>query len=384
MPVINRIADFHDDMTTWRRELHTHPEIGFEEVWTSDFIAARLEEFGIEVDRGMAKTGVVGTLRNGDGPAIALRADMDALPLDEANDFGYRSQNPGRMHACGHDGHSTMLLGAARYLAETKRFKGTVHFVFQPAEESFAGGRKMVEDGLFKKFPVKGVYGMHNWPGLPFGQFGVISGPIMASADQFEITVKGRGVHAAMPHRGVDCVVVASQIVMALQTIASRTVDPIDSVVVSVGRFAAGDTFNILPDAAHLSGTVRTFSNAVRDTVEDTFRRIVDGVCAAHGTSAEIDYQRDYPPTVNHAAETEIAAAAAAKVVGEANVRRDIRPAMVSEDFSYMMEAVPGCYVWVGAGEQCAALHNPAFDFNDELLPVGASYWVTLAERELA
>ena len=384
MPVINRIADFHDDMTTWRRELHTHPEIGFEEVWTSDFIAARLEEFGIEVDRGMAKTGVVGTLRNGDGPAIALRADMDALPLDEANDFGHRSQNPGRMHACGHDGHSTMLLGAARYLAETRRFKGTVHFVFQPAEESFAGGRKMVEDGLFKKFPVKGVYGMHNWPGLPFGQFGVISGPIMASADQFEITVKGRGVHAAMPHRGVDCVVVASQIVMALQTIASRTVDPIDSVVVSVGRFAAGDTFNILPDAAHLSGTVRTFSNAVRDTVEDTFRRIVDGVCAAHGTSAEIDYQRDYPPTVNHAAETEIAAAAAAKVVGEANVRRDIRPAMVSEDFSYMMEAVPGCYVWVGAGEQCAALHNPAFDFNDELLPVGASYWVTLAERELA
>ena len=278
MPVINRIADFHDDMTAWRRELHTHPEIGFEEVWTSDFIAARLEEFGIEVDRGMAKTGVVGTLRNGEGPAIALRADMDALPLDEANDFGYRSQNPGRMHACGHDGHSTMLLGAARYLAETKRFKGTVHFVFQPAEESFAGGRKMVEDGLFKKFPVKGVYGMHNWPGLPFGQFGVISGPIMASADQFEITVRGRGVHAAMPHRGVDCVVVASQIVMALQTIASRTVDPIDSVVVSVGRFAAGDTFNILPDAAHLSGTVRTFSNAVRDTVEDTFRRIVDGV----------------------------------------------------------------------------------------------------------
>ena len=240
MPVINRIADFHDDMTAWRRELHTHPEIGFEEVWTSDFIAARLAEFGIEVDRGMAKTGVVGTLRNGDGPAIALRADMDALPLNEANDFAHRSQNPGRMHACGHDGHSTMLLGAARYLAETKRFKGTVHFVFQPAEESFAGGRKMVEDGLFRKFPVKGVYGMHNWPGLPFGQFGVISGPIMASADQFEITVKGQGVHAAMPHRGVDCVVVASQIVMALQTIASRTVDPIDSAVVSVGRFAAG------------------------------------------------------------------------------------------------------------------------------------------------
>ena len=384
MPVINRIADFHDDMTAWRRELHSHPEIGFEEVWTSDFIVARLAEFGIKVDRGMAKTGVVGTLRNGDGPAIALRADMDALPLDEANDFAHRSQNPGRMHACGHDGHSTMLLGAARYLAETKRFKGTVHFVFQPAEESFAGGRKMVEDGLFKKFPVKGVYGMHNWPGLPFGQFGVISGPIMASADQFEITVKGQGVHAAMPHRGVDCVVVASQIVMALQTIASRTVDPIDSAVVSVGRFAAGDTFNILPDAAHLSGTVRTFSNAVRDAVEDTFRRIVDGVCAAHGTSAEIDYQRDYPPTVNHAAETEIAAAAAAGVAGEANVRRDIRPAMVSEDFSFMMEAVPGCYVWVGAGEQCAALHNPAFDFNDELLPVGASYWATLVERELA
>lgn len=384
MPVINRIAAYHDDMIAWRHELHRHPELGYRETWTADFIAARLAEFGVEVDRGLAGTGVVGSLRNGAGPAVALRADMDALPLTEANDVEYRSQTEGQMHACGHDGHVTMLLGAARYLAETRRFKGTVHFVFQPAEESYAGGRRMVEDGLFRKFPVKGVYGMHNWPGMPFGEFGAVAGPVMASADQFDIVVKGKGVHAAMPHLGIDCIVVAAQIVTALQTIASRTVDPNDSVVVSVGKLVAGETSNILPAEAILSGTVRAFSKTVQDQAEDAIRRIVAGVCAANGTTAEIEYVRSYPPTVNHAAETAIAAAAAAKVVGPDKVRDDLRPSMGAEDFAYMLEAALGSYVWIGAGEDRAKLHNPRFDFNDDLLPIGASYWATLAEQELA
>ncbi len=386
MPIINRIAEFHDDMTAWRRDIHAHPETAYEEHRTSDIVAAKLAEFGVEVHRGLAGTGVVGTLRNGEGPAIGLRADMDALPFQEANDFAHASTNPGKTHACGHDGHTTMLLGAARYLAETKRFRGRVHFIFQPAEEMEGGGRKMVEDGLFDRFPMEQVYGMHNWPGNPAGHFALRPGPFMAASDTFEIVVTGRGGHAAMPHRGADPMVAAVGIVTGLQTIASRAIDPLDSVVVSVTQVHGGDTWNVIPDAVTIRGSARSFTAGVRDTIEASIARIADGTAAAHGVSVETTYTRGYPPTVNTARETELAGRAAALVAGEANVERDPNPAMVSEDFSYMLGERPGCYVWIGngPGEGGCMLHNAHYDFNDEILPVGASYWATLAETILA
>src|SRR3954471_15159012 len=304
MPIINRIAAFHDEMTAWRRDIHAHPETAFEEHRTSDYVAKKLGEFGIQVERGLAGTGLVGTIKRGEGPAIGLRADMDALHIHEANGFGHKSQNEGKMHACGHDGHTTMLLGAARYLQETGRFKGTVHFIFQPAEENEGGGRKMIEDGLFKKFPVQSVYGMHNWPGTPVGTFAVRPGPMMACFDIFEITVTGKGGHAAMPHTGVDPVVAAAQIVTSLQTIASRNTHPVDSAVVSVTQIHAGDTWNVIPESVVLRGTTRSFKPAVRDAIEARMKQIADGVAAAHGASAKFRYERRYPPTINHATET--------------------------------------------------------------------------------
>jgi len=387
MPIINRIAGYHDDMTAWRRDIHAHPETAFEEHRTADVVAAKLAAFGIPVTRGIAGTGVVGTIKAGTSErAIGLRADMDALHIHEKNGFDHRSQNAGRMHACGHDGHTAMLLGAARYLAETRNFDGTVHVIFQPAEENEGGGRVMVEEGLFEKFPVEAVYGMHNWPGMPVGQFGVMKGPMMASFDIFELVVTGVGCHAAMPQRGVDPVVVAAELVGALQTIASRSISPLDAAVVSVTQIHAGDTWNVIPEEVVLRGTTRTFKPEIQDQVEAGIRRRAEGIAAAHGCTVTMRYERRYPATINSAAETDLAAGALTELVGEPNVLRDLAPTMGSEDFAFMLQAKPGCYVWIGngPGDGGCLLHNPAYDFNDEILPLGASYWARLVERTLA
>ncbi|MBM85880.1 MAG: peptidase M20 [Rhodospirillaceae bacterium] len=387
MPIINRIADYHAEMTKWRRELHQNPETAFEEFWTSNFVAERLESFGIEIHRGLAGTGVVGVLKGqiDSGRKIALRADMDALDLTEANGFDHKSQNPGKMHGCGHDGHTTMLLGAARYLAETRNFDGTVYFIFQPAEENEGGGRVMVEEGLFEKFPTESVWGMHNWPGMSVGSFAARPGPMMAAYDMFEIDVTGVGGHGAMPHLGVDPVLVASQIVVALQSIASRNINPMDSVVVSITQIHGGDAYNVIPQEVKLAGTCRAFNPKTHDRIEPRMRQICQSVAQAFGASAELRYERRYPPTINSEAETEKAAAVAADIVGAENVVRDPEPCMGSEDFAFMLRKKPGSYVWIGngpagPGEQ---LHNPGYDFNDEILPLGASYWSRLVEMEL-
>ncbi|GHD57563.1 amidohydrolase [Thalassobaculum fulvum] len=381
MPIVNRIAEFAPEMTEWRRDLHAHPELGFQETRTSDVVAAKLAEWGIEVHRGLGGTGVVGVLRAGSGDrAIGLRADMDALPIDERTGKPYASTNAGVMHACGHDGHTTMLLGAAKYLAETRNFDGVVRFIFQPAEEGVGGAKKMVEDGLFEQFPCERVYGMHNMPGIPVGTFAVMEGPVMAAGDTFEIRIQGRGSHAAMPHQGIDPVIVASNLVIALQTIPSRNVPAQDALVVSVTEFHAGETFNVVPDSVVLRGTCRTLDPDIHASLPDRFRRIVDGVCAAYGASAEIDYRQVFPVTVNAAGPTAVAAEAAGAVAS--TVRTDCRPLMGSEDFAYMMNLVPGAYIWAGNGDS-APVHHPEYDFNDELLAQGASYWSTLVEREL-
>ena len=387
MPIVNRIADFQEDLAAWRHEIHAHPETAFEETRTAEFVARRLHDFGIAVHRGLAGTGVVGTL-TGSRPgtrAIALRADMDALHIQERNGVDYASQNPGKMHACGHDGHTTMLLGAARYLAETRNFAGTVHFVFQPAEENEGGGRVMVEQGLFEKFPVESVFGMHNWPGMPVGKFALRSGPMMASFDIFEITVKGKGAHAALPHLGVDPVIAAAQIVMGLQTITSRNTHPLEAAVVSVTQIHGGDTWNVIPDEVVLRGTTRSFKPELQDAIEAGIRRIAEGVASAMGASVAVRYERRYPPTVNSVAEAAVAASIASEVVGEANVDRELSPTMGSEDFAFMLQARPGAYVFIGNGpSNGAGLHNPRYDFNDAILPIGASYWARLVERVLA
>ncbi len=384
MPVINRVAAFHDDMKSWRREIHANPELCFEENRTADLVAARLASFGIEVHRGLATTGVVGTLRSGTSSrAIGLRADMDALPMGEDNKFAYRSLNAGRMHACGHDGHTAMLLGAAKYLSETKNFDGTVHFIFQPAEEGGGGGKVMVEEGLFEKFPVEAVYGMHNWPGLEAGSFSVRSGPMMASADKFDIVVRGMGTHGAMPHRGVDPVVCAAQIVTALQTIASRETNPLDAVVVSVTQIHAGEAYNVIPNECVLRGTIRAFEPKVREGLPAAMQRIAGGIAAAMGCEMSLHYDHGYPPLVNTEREVGIAAQAMAAVVGADRTTTDGVMTMGSEDFAFMLEARPGAYVFVGNGTS-ASLHNPKYDFNDDVLPIGASYWATLVEQNLA
>ena len=388
MPVINRIADFHADMTGWRHDLHAHPETAFEEHRTAEVVARLLESFGIAVERGVAKTGIIGTLKGAEpgGRAIALRADMDALHVHEKTGVPHASQNAGRMHACGHDGHTAMLLGAARYLAETRNFAGTVHFIFQPAEENEGGARVMVEEGVLTRHPVEAIYGMHNWPGLPTGQFAIRPGPMMAAFDIFEITVAGRGAHAAMPHLGVDPVVAAAQIVGGLQTITSRNLNPLQGAVVSVTQVHGGDTWNVIPDEVVLRGTTRSFDPAVRDALEPAIRRIADGVCAALGASMAMRYERRYPPTVNSAAEVELAAATAAALVGADNVRHDLLPSMGAEDFAWFLEQKPGAYIWIGNGAapEQAMLHNPHYDFNDDILALGASYWARLAETALA
>ncbi|NIA70161.1 amidohydrolase [Pelagibius litoralis] len=390
MAVINRIAEFHEEIKGWRRDLHAHPETAFEELRTSDFVAEKLAEFGIEVHRGLATTGVVGVLdgqSNKSGRAIGLRADMDALHIHELNDFDHRSTNEGKMHACGHDGHTAMLLGAAKYLAETRNFDGRITFIFQPAEENEGGGRVMVEEGLFDKFPVEAVYGLHNMPGREAGTVGLRAGPAMASFDIFEIVITGKGAHAAMPHLGVDPVVTGAQMVTTLQTIVSRRSDPIDPVVLSVTQFHAGDTWNVIPETAVIRGTVRAFRKESQDQIEEDIARIAEAVCTAQGATMTLRYERRYPALVNSDAETDIAAAVAAKVVGQENVEIGAEQLMGSEDFAYMLQEKPGCYIWLGNGTEGGpggcSVHNPHYDFNDEVAVVGASYWATLAESTL-
>jgi len=393
MPIINRIAGLQAEMAGWRRDIHAHPETAFEEHRTADLVARLLESFGVAVERGVARTGVIGTLTGSKpgasqpvGRAIALRADMDAFHIHEKTGAPHASRHAGRMHACGHDGHTAMLLGAAKYLAETRNFAGTLHFIFQPAEENEGGARLMVEEGIFDRYPVEAVYGMHNWPGLAAGEFAIRPGPMMAAFDIFEITVSGRGAHAAMPHLGIDPVVAAAQIVGGLQTIASRNINPLQGAVVSVTQIHGGDTWNVIPDSVILRGTTRSFDPVVRDTLEPAIRRIAEGACVSLGATMAMRYERRYPPTVNSPAETERAAATAANLVGADKVRRDLSPSMGAEDFAFFLEKTPGAYIWIGngAGADQAMLHNPHYDFNDEILALGASYWARLAETLLA
>ena len=388
MPVINSLAERKDELTEWRRELHQHPEICYEEMWTSDFIAAKLDSFGIEVHRGMGKTGVVGVIRGrGDSDrAIGLRADIDALPMQELNEFAHASKIPNRMHACGHDGHTTMLLGAAQHLAKTRNFDGTVYVIFQPAEEGGGGGRAMIEDGLFREFDMQTVWGMHNMPHMDMGLAGVHDGVCMANADQFDMTITGRGGHAAQPHLCIDPIPCGAAIVQSLQTIVSRRVGPVDSAVVSVTIFQAGTAKNVIADTVRIAGTARSFLKDTRTLVREAIHEITETMAKTYNCSIEMDWTHGYPATVNHAAEAERAAQIMGGVIGGDNVDRDIEPMLAGEDFSYMLEEKPGCYIWLGSGPAPAdgMLHNARYDFNDEMLPVGASYWVQLAESELA
>jgi amidohydrolase len=394
MNLIESICGFHAEIQAIRRDLHAHPELRFEEHRTADLVAARLAGWGIEVHRGLGGTGVVGVIRNGSGRrTIGLRADMDALPITEANAFAHRSRHAGKMHACGHDGHTAMLLAAAKYLAEVRPFDGSVVLIFQPAEEGGAGAQRMIDDGLFERFPCDAVFGMHNWPSLKVGQFAVTAGPMMASSNEFEIRVQGRGAHAALPHLGVDPVLVAVQIVQALQSIITRVKKPIESAVLSVTMIEAGEALNVIPDLAFLRGTVRTFSDEVTAQIEQRMKQIATLTAQAHGAGAAVDFRWNYPPTINHAAETEFAARVMDDIVGPANVVRDHEPTMGSEDFAFMLKAKPGTYVFIGNGDgdhraighgagPCM-LHNPSYDFNDELIPLGATYWVRLVEAYL-
>jgi amidohydrolase len=376
---------FHRELTAWRRDIHQHPETAFEERRTSDMVAGRLEAFGIKVHRGLAVTGVVGTLKLGSGPrAIGLRADMDALPMQELNQFEHRSVNAGKMHACGHDGHVTMLLGAARILAAEGGFDGTVHFIFQPAEESRGGGRRMIEDGLFETFPVESVYGMHNLPGIPAGQFATRVGPLMAAADEVDILVRGTGGHAAMPHRAADPILAAAHVVTGLQSIVARNTDPLESAVVSITMFHGGEVNNVIPDRAKLTGSVRTFKPEIQDRVIADIGRIARHTAQAFNSVAEVDYRRGYPPTINARKETEFACSVAAKVADK--VIPDVPPIMGSEDFSFMLQARPGCFMFIGNGDGPVGgcmVHNPNYDFNDAILPTGVRYWVELVRTAL-
>ncbi len=387
MPPFDHIKKFHDDLTTIRRDIHAHPELGFEETRTSDMVAKMLTGWGIDVHRGLGKTGVVGALRAGNDPrSIGLRADMDALPILEGNSFAHRSVDDGKMHACGHDGHTTMLLGAARYLAETQNFEGCVHFIFQPAEEGIGGARAMIEDGLFQKFPCDSVFGMHNSPGLEAGSFAIRPGPMMAGGALFDIHIKGVGAHGARPESGIDPVVVAAHIVTACQTIVSRNIAPQETAVLSFTQIHSGDAYNVIPESARIMGTTRAFSTTVMAMIEDHMRRTAEGIAAAMGARAELEFRVEFLPTVNDEQQTAFAADCAAALVGEHNLDRNRERIMASEDFSYMLNERPGAYINIGngAGEEVCMVHNPGYDFNDEILPLGAAYYATLAESKLA
>lgn len=386
MPILNRAAELQEEITTWRRDLHRKPELLFNVQETAEFVRAKLEAFGCdEIVTGLGRTGVVGIIRGnrGDGPCIGLRADMDALRIEEETGKPYRSTVPGMMHACGHDGHTAMLLGAAKYLAETRNFAGTVALIFQPAEEGGGGGREMVKDGMMERFDIARVFGMHNMPGIPVGHFALRPGPIMAATSEFIITVQGKGGHAAMPHTTVDPIVTAAKIVDTLQTITARSADPVESIVVSVTQIKGGDSHNVIPDKVTLKGTVRTLKGEMNELAEKRMQAICQGVADAHGAKAELVYQSNYPVTYNHAEETTFAADAAREVADPANVADNVAPVMGGEDFSYMLEARPGAFIFLGNGDS-ANLHHPAYDFNDEIIPHGISYWVRLAETALA
>ena len=382
MPVLNRIAEFTDEITAWRRDLHEHPELDYDVHRTAGIVAEKLRAFGCdEVVTGIGRTGVVGVIKGrlpGD-KVIGLRADMDALPILETTGKAYASTIPGKMHACGHDGHTSMLLGAAKYLAETRNFAGSAVVIFQPAEEGGGGGKAMVQDGMMDRFGITEVYGMHNLPGMPVGQFGVRSGPIMAAADKFEIKIEGKGAHAAMPHLAIDTVLIGSQLVTGLQSIVSRNVDPLESAVLSVTTFHAGDAFNVLPQDAVLRGTVRTFNPEIQDHVQERMQAVVNAFASMHGATITLSYQRGYPVTRNHATETDFAAQIASEIAGSDRVNRSIAPMMGAEDFSYMLNERPGCFIFIGNGPS-AGLHHPAYDFDDSVIPLGVSYWARLVE----
>lgn len=385
MPILNRAAELQEEATQWRRHLHQNPEILYDVEETARFVTEKLTAFGVdEIVNGIGRTGVVGVIhgRSKNGRTIGLRSDMDALPILEETGKPWASLTPGNMHACGHDGHMAMLLGAAKYLCETRNFDGSVVVIFQPAEEGGAGALAMVEDRLMERFGVDEVYGMHNMPGIALGQFAIRKGGIMAAPDKFTITVKGRGGHAAQPHRTVDPIAIGAQIVTNLQMIASRNADPVRSVVVSVTRFQAGTSHNIIPNEALIAGTVRTLDEEVRDMAEARIRHIAEGIALANGAEADADYHRYCPVTVNHPAETDYAAEIAREVVGTNNVDSDVDPSMAGEDFSYMLNERPGAFIFIGNGNT-AGLHNPSYDFNDEALAYGISYWVKLAEQRL-
>ncbi len=383
MPVINRVAALSDEIAEWRRDFHQNPELLFDVHRTAGIVAEKLRAFGCdEVVTGIGRTGVVGVIkgkRGGSGRTIGLRADMDALPIEEDTDLPYKSKVPGRMHACGHDGHTAMLLGAAKYLAETRNFDGTAVLIFQPAEEGGGGGDAMVKDGLMERFGVQEVYGLHNMPGIPIGSFAIRPGPMMAAADRFDIVIEGKGGHAARPHECVDTLLVATHVVNALQSIVARNVDPLESAVVSVCSFKAGDTYNVIPQTATLMGTVRTLTEAVRDLCEARIKAVVEAVCAVHGARAQIDYRRGYPVTFNHPEQTAFMARVAAEVGGDQAVDTGVPPLMGAEDFSYMLEQRPGAYIFLGNGDT-AGVHHPKYDFNDAAIPYGVSLWARIVE----
>ncbi|WP_070272248.1 M20 aminoacylase family protein [Duganella sp. HH101] len=394
MKLVDPIIAFQSEIQQIRRDLHAHPELCYEEKRTSEVVADKLAEWGIPVIRGLGLTGVVGILKSGHSKrAIGLRADMDALPMQEVNTFAHASRHPGKMHACGHDGHTAMLLGAAKHLAAHRNFDGTVYLIFQPAEEGGAGARRMIEDGLFEQCPMDAIYGMHNWPGAPTGTMSVVEGPMMASSNEFYVTVKGKGAHAAQPHKGIDPVMVAVQIAQSWQTIISRQKSPLDTAVLSITQIHAGSATNVIPDEAELVGTVRTFTQPVLDMIEQRMEEIAKHTAAAFGAEVEFKFRRNYPPLVNHAAETRFAVEVMKSVVGADHVDDNVEPTMGAEDFAFFLQAKPGCYVFIGNGEgehrdgghglgPCV-LHNGSYDFNDNLLPIGASFWVRLAEQAL-
>jgi hippurate hydrolase len=387
MPIVNRIADLQAEITAWRHDLHAHPELQYDVLRTAASVADKLKAFGCDdVVPGFGRTGVVGVIHGRKGKSdkvIGMRADMDALPIEEETGLPYKSTVPGKMHACGHDGHTAMLLGAARYLAETRNFAGTAVVIFQPAEEGGAGGKAMVDDGLMERFKIDEVYGMHNYPGMPVGQFGIRAGAMMAATDFVSIDIEGIGGHAARPHLGIDTVLVGAQIINAIQSIVSRNVDPLKSAVVSICMFHAGNTENVIPQMAQLRGTARSLAEDVRVLLEKRLHQVVEATAAAYGAKAKLTYQRNYPVLVNHERETDFAAGVAKQIVGERLVDTSLPPMMGGEDFSFMLNARPGAFIWVGNGDS-AGLHHPAYNFNDDVIPIGTSYWVKLVETALA
>jgi len=386
MPIVNRIADQHREITEWRRDFHAHPELLYDVHRTASSVADKLKAFGCdEVVTGIGRTGVVGVIRGWKGKSdktIGLRADMDALPIEEATDLPYKSTVPGKMHACGHDGHTAMLLGAARYLAETRNFAGTAVIIFQPAEEGGAGGKAMVQDGLMERFGINEIYGMHNYPGMPVGEFGLRPGAIMAAADYVQIDIEGKGAHAARPHLGIDSVLVGAQIINALQSIVSRNVDPLEAAVVSICMFHAGSTDNVIPQTAQLRGTARSLIPSVQELLEKRVPEIAETTAKLYGAKATVKYRRGYPVLKNHAVQAEFAASVAAQIAGADKVDTSLAPVMGAEDFSFMLNARPGAFIFVGNGDS-AGLHHPAYNFNDEVIPIGTSYWAKLVETAL-